>query len=153
MQRFSRYGWWFGVFGMMVVLTVAFRQCGSDPVQSARSVYDWDFSELVEHLNQMGLNVRLRSTQASGTLGQTAFLMVSEKDWRSLNSLKKDNNRIHEWRGVLFCERVGQSDASHLTDQWGDHCLAVGPFLFYGDTELLGQVRSALHPYAPAGLH
>lgn len=149
MQRFSNYGWWFVAFGIMVFLTVAFRQCGGDPMPSARSLDDWDLSELVEQLNLMGLKFRLRSTQQNGTLGQTAFLTVTDKDWHSLNSLQKDKRRIHDWRGVLFCERVGESSATHLTDQWGEQCLAVGPFLFYGDTELLHRVRTALTPFAP----
>jgi hypothetical protein len=33
---------------------------------------------------------------------------------------------------------------SHMTLQWGDGSLVVGPFLFYGDRELLGRVRAAL---------
>jgi hypothetical protein len=153
MQRFSRYGWWFAVFGIMAFLVVALRQCGIDPVPSARSLDDWELSELVEHLNVRGLNVHLRSTQENGAIAQTAFLTLTDRNWRSLNALKKDKKCIHEWRGVLFCERVGESDTAHFADQWGDQCLTVGPFLFYGDVELLHRVRSALTSSAPLELH
>ncbi len=153
MQRFSRYGWWFVVLGIMACLVVAFRQCGINPVPSARSLDDWELSELVEHLNVKGLNVHLQSTQQNGAIGQTAFLTLTERNWRSLNALKKDKKCIHEWRGVLFCERVGESDTAYFAEQWGDQCLAVGPFLFYGDTELLHRVRSALTSSAPLEVH
>jgi hypothetical protein len=96
------------------------------------------------------VKVQLRSTQQNGAIGQTAFLTFTDKNWRSLNALKKDSEHIHEWHGVLFCERVGERDATPLTNQWGNHCRAVGPFLFYGDAELLRQVRDALIPFAPS---
>lgn len=149
MQRFSRYIWWSAALAIMFLLAVAFRQRGTDAVSSARPIGDWSIVELAEHLNRMGVKVRLRSTQASGAVGQTAFLTFTERDWRSLNALKKDARFIHEWRGVLFCERVGENDSANLTDQWGDHCLMVGPFLFYGDTDLLHRVHAALAPLAP----
>jgi hypothetical protein len=151
MQRYSRYGWWSVPFVIMILLAVVFRRSGADAVH-ARSIDDWSIVELTEQLKLTGVKVRLRSTQQNGVVGQTAFLIFTEKDWRSLNTLKKDSKHIHEWRGVLFCERVGESDSTHLTTQWGDHCLAVGPFLFYGDAEHLRQVRDALIPFAPTAV-
>jgi len=150
MQRFSRYGWWSAAFVAMILLAFVSRQLGLDARSSSHSIDDWSIVELADELNRMGVRVQLRSTQQNGTVGQTAFLTFTDKNWRSLNALKKDSRHIHEWRGVLFCERVGERDATHLTNQWGNHCLAVGPFLFYGDAELLRQVRDALTPFAPA---
>jgi len=150
MQRFSHYGWWFAAFVAMILLALVARQLGIDARSSSRSIGDWSIVELADQLNRMGVKVQLRSTQQNGTVGQTAFLTFTDKNWRSLNALKKDANHIHEWRGVLFCERVGESDATHLTAQWEHHCLAVGPFLFYGDSELLRQVRDTLSPFAPS---
>jgi len=150
MQRFLQYGWWSAAFAAVILLALVSRQLGIDTRSSSRSINDWSIVELAGQLNRMRVKVQLRSTQQDGTIGQTAFLTFTDKDWHSLNALKKDANHIHEWRGVLFCERVGESDATHLLNQWGNHCLAVGPFVFYGDSELLRQVRDALLPFAPS---
>jgi hypothetical protein len=104
---------------------------------------------LAVYLNRRGVEVVLRAVSRHGTLQQSAYLTSTAKKWRDLNLLCKDPRRIEEWRGTLYCERVGEGDASHLIEQWGDHCLAVGPFLFYGDAELLELVRVALAPLAP----
>jgi hypothetical protein len=134
----------------MFLLALVSRQLGIHARSSSRSIDHWSLIELADQLNRMGVKVQLRFTQQDGTIGQTAFLTVTDKNWRSLNALKKDSKHIQEWRGVLFCERVGECDVTHLTTQWGNHCLEVGPFLFYGDAELLRQVRDALIPFAPS---
>jgi hypothetical protein len=135
---------------MMILLAVVSRQLGIAARSSSRSINDWGIVELADQLNRIGVKVQLRSTQQNGTIGQRAFLTSTDKDWHSLNALKKDPNHIGAWRGVLYCERVGEGDATHLTNQWGYHCLAVGPFLFYGDADLLRQVRDALLAFAPS---
>lgn len=150
MQYVSRYGWWPAAFVMMILLALVSRQLGIAARSSSRSINDWGIVELADQLNRMGVKVQLRSTQQNGPIGQMAFLTSTDKDWHNLNALKKDPNHIGAWHGVLYCERVGESHATHLTNQWGYHCLAVGPFLFYGDAELLRQVRDALLAFAPS---
>lgn len=148
MQRFSRYGWWTVAFVTMILLAVISRPRRDGAAPAARPIGDWDIPELVEHLNRSGVQVQLRSTVKNGADGLTAFLTATDKDWPSLNSLNKDAKRIRDWSGVLFCERVGESDVTHFTDQWGDRCLVVRPFLFYGDAGLLHRVGAALAPMA-----
>lgn len=150
MRRISRYGWLGAALTAMILLAVAFRQRGADAVRSSRPINDWNISELVEELNRMGVEVRLRSTQKDGVAGETAFLTCTDKSWRELNALNKDAKRSQEWRGVLYCERAGERDSTHLIRQWGDRSAVVGPFLFYGDAELLRRVRAALIPFAPS---
>jgi hypothetical protein len=147
MQRFSRYGWWSAAFVTMILLAVASKPRSTDSAPSS-PIDDWSIPELVEHLNQMGVQMQLRSTQADGVVGTTAFLTTGDKDWHALNTLNKDAKRISEWRGILYCERVGNGDTS-VARLWGDRCLLVGPFLFYGDAELLKRVRAGLVPVAP----
>lgn len=150
MLRFSRYGWWSAALVIMIVLAVASRPRRAESLSSSRPIEDWSIVELVEHLNRMDVAVQLRSTQQDGVLGQTVFLTTSDKDWHALNRLNKDEKRIHEWRGVLYCERAGQSATRAIHLLWDDHSLVVGPFLFCGDAELLHRVRAALAPFAPA---
>lgn len=148
MQRFSRYGWWSAALVTMIVLAVASRPRRAESLPSPRPIEDWSLVELVDHLNRMGVDVRLRSTLEGGTIGPTVFLTTIDKDWRSLNALNKDPKRIGEWRGVLYCERADDSSA-RVIRIWEDRGLVVGPFLFYGDAELLHRVGVALAPFAP----
>jgi len=99
---------------------------------------------LAVHLNRKGVKVQLWTVPKNGPLNHSAYLTSTVKTWRNLNALTKDPRRIHEWRGTLYCERIGESEATHLLEQWGDRCLIVGPFLLYGDAELLQRVRIAL---------
>lgn len=105
---------------------------------------DWDIPQFVASLNGKGLGLRLVSTQKNGLIGQTAFLTSTDKEWIDLNPLPKVPKHITRWQGTLYCERgVREPNWSKLTGQWGDCWLAVGPFLLYGDRELLARVRAA----------
>ncbi len=149
MQRFSPHGWWSAALVTMFLLAVAGRPRSADSRPSLPSIDDWSIVELVAHLNRMGVDVRLRSTQEAGILGPTVFLTTIDKSWPKLNALNKDAKRLDRWRGVLYCERMSSNSmpANHL---WPDRGLKIGPFLFYGDAELLERVRSALAPFASA---
>jgi hypothetical protein len=66
--------------------------------------------------------------------------------------MPKVRERIHSWRGTLFCLRKsGENDWSDLVLSWGDCCLEAGPFLFFGDRELLARVRAALSALDSSG--
>ena len=134
------------VFMVAVLLVVGL---GQRKVRSTTPpLHDWTFSELATYLNQAGLGLHRVPTQKSVATGDTMFLTTTEKGWDELNMLSKDARRIAEWRGVLYCERLGGRDPSPLTSQWGEDCLVIGPFLFYGDRELLAQVRAVLSNFA-----
>lgn len=149
MRRLTRYGLLSATLGTMILLPVTIRQYRASPTSSTRPFEDWNIMDLVEHLNQMGLNLQLRSTTANGSIGSTVYLTTAEKRWTDLNFLNKDAKRIHEWEGVIYCERIKGGDTALALGLWGDRCLIVGPFLFYGDGELLRSIRGALAPVAP----
>jgi hypothetical protein len=132
----------------MILLPVTIRQHRASSPSLTRAFEDWNMIDLVEHLDQMGVQLQLRSTLANGALGQTVYLTTADKHWVDLNTLNKDAKRIHEWEGVIYCERV-KGDTAIALRLWGDRCLVVGPFLFYGDRELLRSIRGALAPVAP----
>jgi hypothetical protein len=115
------------------------------PAPPAVPLDDWDIPRLVDHLNGKGLGLRVVSTSKDGVVHQRAFLTTTGKEWADLNRLQKDRKQIDQWRGTLYCERGPGGDMSAaLTLQWGDCCLVVGPFLFYGDPDLLARARAAL---------
>jgi hypothetical protein len=109
------------------------------------SLDDWDIARLVLHLNGQGLRLRAMATQWNGVIERTAFLTTTEKTWHDFNRLPRDPQRIESWSGVVHCERgPGGEDWNALIEQWGDCCLVVGPFLFFGDRELLDRIRALL---------
>jgi hypothetical protein len=85
-----------------------------------------------------------------GDARYTAFL-TTDIEWENLNRLVKDSKRINEWRGTLYCERErGNDNWWSLTQQWGANYLIVGPFLLYGDRELLVLVRDTVEAFTRA---
>jgi hypothetical protein len=134
------------------LLAVWARQRTSGPAAPAPPLDGWDIPRLAAHLNGEGLGLRMVATQKDGAVHQTAFLTTTGKGWEDLNRLPKDLNQINRWQGTLYCERVPGGDGwpglAHPSD---DCCLVVGPFLLYGDRELLGRVRAALTALAQPG--
>jgi hypothetical protein len=139
-----RYGLCFTAVAAMSLLAVSIRNYGVGPAAESRPIYDWDITELAVHLNRKGVEVQVWTVPKNGPLNHSAYLTSTVKEWHDLNALNKDPRRIQEWRGTLYCERIGESEASHLLKQWDYRCLIVGPFLLYGDAELLKRVRMAL---------
>jgi hypothetical protein len=126
------------------LLTVPLGQHGGGSATPALPLDDWDLARLVAYLNEEGLRLRRVSTQNKGVNPRKAYLTTTAKEWIDLDSLPKDPNQLARWEGTLYCERGPGSHWPDLKEQWGDDCLVVGPFLFFGDRELLGRVRAAL---------
>jgi hypothetical protein len=115
------------------------------PPPAGEPIQDWDIPKLVLYLNENGLQLRSIPTQKGSDVHTTAFLTTTEREWNDLNRLSKDSRRIDEWRGTLYCERGrGEKQWQALIRQWGDYCLVAGPFLFFGDPQLLDRVHVAL---------
>jgi hypothetical protein len=108
---------------------------------------DWDIPQLVAYLNARGLGLRLVSGRKDGLLEREAFLTTTDRSWADLNELPKVRQFLHLWSGTLFCQRKrGESDRSSARENWGDCYLETGPFLLFGDRELLARVRAAFGP-------
>jgi hypothetical protein len=134
------------------LLAVTFGQRRDNPATPAAPLDDWDIPRLVAFLNGKGLGLRLVSTRKDGLLDGDAFLTTTDRDWLDLNELPKVPQLIHRWPGTLYCLRkTGEDDWSDRVVFWGDCCLEAGPFLLFGDRELLARVRAALSARVPAG--
>ncbi len=106
---------------------------------------EWDIPRLVSYLKNDGLDLRVVATRESGIIGETAFLTNTDKEFPDFNRMPKAQTFIHLWEGSLYCERGQMGEfRAHLTRQWGDCCLVVEPFIFFGDRKLLDRVNSAL---------
>ena len=137
------------VAGALLVVGVGRRKDGR--ATPAVPLDDWDIPQFAAFLNERGLGLRLVSTMKGGDARYTAFLTTTDLEWENLNHLVKDAKRINEWRGTLYCERErGNDNWWLLTRHWGANYLIVGPFLLYGDPELLVLVRDAVETFTRA---
>ena len=148
MQRFPRYCLLATAVLAMSVLAVSVEQRPGNRASKPLSLEDWDIPTWADHLNRAGLKVQLHSTSKNGSIGLNAFLTTTHKDWEELSHLSIDPgpSRIQEWRGIVYCARAGKGVDLHI---WPDHSLAVGPFYFYGDVELLKRIGAILLPSDP----
>jgi hypothetical protein len=110
---------------------------------SSEPLDDWDIPRLVAYLNEAGLALRMVSARKDGVIDQAAFLTITDQEWEDLDRLFKNPKWISQWRGTLYCKR---NTAGYDLSHWGDYSLVAGPFLFFGDPELLARVRDALAP-------
>jgi hypothetical protein len=75
----------------------------------------------------------------------SALRTTTAKDWREFLALPKSPEAIDLWRGTIYCERLNQPGSRDpQVGLWGECCLVVGPFLFFGDRDLLRRIRVAL---------
>ena len=104
----------------------------------------WGVAELADHLRERGLGLRTLSEPAAGPNGRSALLTVNGGDWKSLCPSHKIAERVAEWKGTVHVEMQGAGWLDARTNAWGDCCLAAGPFLFFGDRDLLARIEEAL---------
>src|SRR5262245_35867860 len=108
----------------------------------------WDVPRLAEYLRSRGLTFRLVPIDQGGTnVADNAYLTTTGETWEELDGLPKIRERIDDWAGTVYCERVNQPGRRDLQiKDWGDCALKVGPFIFFGDRGLLARLRNALRP-------
>jgi hypothetical protein len=101
--------------------------------------------DLADHLGRRGLELRVVPTGRGRPRDAAAFLTTTDKSWSELNVLPQRVEAIDRWRGTVFCERVVQSGSrDNQVELWGNSCLVAGPFLFFGDRDLLDRIRDTL---------
>ena len=132
-------------FVVSVLLAAALGQRTASPRTPPLPLNDWDVSELADYLDRAGIRLHVMPAAKDGGVQNTAFLTTTERSWHEFNLLCKDGKQQGPWQGILYCERVnGDEMRRELADQWGDFGWSAGPFLFYGDPELLARVRAVL---------
>ncbi len=116
----------------------------------AGSLDDWDIPQLAAYLNRQGLALRLVSTSKEGANREKAFLTTTGQGWEDFNCLPKDPRQLHHWRGTLYCEWCPPGhEGSDLAFPPAEDCLVVGPFVLFGDRQLLDHVRALLAGHVP----
>jgi hypothetical protein len=106
---------------------------------------DWDINDLAEHLRGAGLPLREVATAEDGDARNSAYLTTTASTWDELARLARVPERRAGWEGTVYCERnTRESDRKLCRHLWGECYLCAGPFLFFGDPELLGRIRAVL---------
>ena len=132
-------------FVASVLLAAALGQRTASPRTPPLPLNDWDIPQLVDYLHRAGIRLHVAPTAKDGVVQNTAFLTTTERTWYELNRLRKDAKQLDPWQGILYCERLELDEMWRvMADQWGDFGWSAGPFLFYGDPELLARVRAVL---------
>ncbi len=99
---------------------------------------------LAERLRSSGLDLRVVCRHGERSPCRNAYLTATDATWRELERRCKSGEDIDAWAGTVFVELVGREGYEDRVAIWGDCCLVSGPFLFFGDPELLGQLDAAL---------
>jgi hypothetical protein len=132
-------------FVASVLLATSLGKRSASPTTPPVPLNDWDVLELAVYLNRAGIRLHVVSTVQAGGVQNTAFLTTTNRTWHELNHLTKNAKLLDRWQGILYCERVESDDIrKQLADQWGELGWSAGPFVFYGDPELLSRVRAVL---------
>jgi hypothetical protein len=123
-----------------------------DPQAGLVRMDGWRLKDLLAHLESRGLGLRAFPTGKGHAIFENAFLVRGERTWQELNGLIKDPKWLPKWKGVVYCEREGKPKGVEAgVECWGGACLVAHPFVFFGDPDLLAQIRSALSAERPAG--
>jgi hypothetical protein len=110
----------------------------------------WDVPRLNQHLASQGLSLRLVATSESHDASHNAFLTWTGKGRQELSILPKQREWIERWKGTVYCEWLNSPASRELQlDLWDDCGWSVGPFVFFGDRELLAAIRACLTGNAP----
>jgi hypothetical protein len=136
-----------GLPALALVLAVAHdaRDRGRSP-GGPSALAGWDVPRLADHLRASGLRLRAVSAEGAGrAAGDRVFLTTADEPWEHFNGLVALPEQVGRWRGTVFCERLHQPGSrDEALRQWGECGLRAGPFVLFGDPDLLAQVRQAL---------
>jgi hypothetical protein len=129
---------------LLIVLAVAYPPKPGGPApppQPLPGLEQWDVFQLAQHLWDRGSSVRILTLDNPGVATNGAFLTTTGKGWADLNDLPKLAEAIDLWEGTVYCEKLHGRERDLQIEQWGDCCLQIGPFLFFGDHALMRKIQ------------
>jgi hypothetical protein len=108
-------------------------------------------TELAEVLSQEAPDLQIVPIAKHGNVERGMFLSKEPRSWEKLASVTRSNRDADKWQGVVYCERQG-GDISSIPERdiemWGEHALRIGPFLLFGDPELLHRIDQIIRNQA-----
>jgi hypothetical protein len=114
-------------------------------VRPAERMKEWDCRDLVDHLHANGLQYQAVATSENGSWEQNVYLTRSARPWSELNTALKLREHLDAWRDAVYCEKAPTpSRREEQMRDWGDCCLYIGPFVFFGDRDMLAEIQASL---------
>jgi hypothetical protein len=106
---------------------------------------NWEISDLLHHLEAGRQGLRVVPTAPGAEITVNAFVTVEDRPWADLAGLLKDPRLIGRWKGIVFCEYTPSPTVrADEFENWGECGWWAPPFAFFGDPQLLAQIRAAL---------
>lgn len=143
-----------GTIGRTFLFTVALTavyscQTRSKPSESVSEISTPNIpdsaAEMAKLLRSKLQGARIVSTRADGQIDRSFLLTVRDSDEDALRSLPRVPDRIKQWRGTVICEwLVDWQPAELFLEEWREHGFAQPPYVFFGDKDLLAQIKVAL---------
>lgn len=126
------------IFGQMVMLV---RPTPTECPEVVRS----HFEEIVAKLRAAGVHLRVVSQREDGRWDNAIYLTKTNKGEQDLKKVPADLGFLARWQGTVVVMRLGnQARYDNQLDLWGDACLVSGEFVFFGDKELLREIRKCM---------
>jgi hypothetical protein len=107
--------------------------------------------ELEEVLSQDAPDLRVVPSAKDGSVEWGMYLCIDSRSWEQLGSVTRSNRDADKWQGVVYCEPDGGNISSipeREIQQWGEHAMRIGPFLFFGDSALLRRIDRIIHDHS-----
>jgi hypothetical protein len=115
------------------------------PARALMQLDAWSVPQFVEYLEGRLPGLRAVPTNEQQSSCRNSYLTRTDWGWDRLNQLPWDRRRIDRWRGTAYCERISDPEERNIVaGMWGDCGMAAGPFVLFGDSELLAEIRKAL---------
>ena len=106
---------------------------------------DWDVARLVDHLHRHNLPLNSAATAGTAEVPESAYLSTVPINRAALSRLERSKNKVGDWKGVVYCQVLRDPAArARERQRLGDSCRERGPFLFFGDPDLLDRIDDAL---------
>jgi hypothetical protein len=106
---------------------------------------------LAEALSQDALDLQVVPMMKNGSPEFGFYLCTDARSWEQLAPVLRRNRDAHQWNGVVYCER-NNGHSSSIPEReiqlWGEHAMQIGPFLFFGDPDLLRRIDKIIRNHA-----
>jgi hypothetical protein len=106
------------------------------------------FTELAEVLSQAAPDLHVVPTMKNGSLEMGFYLCTDARSWEQLTSVSRSYRRADKWQGLVCCERIGHAFPEWEIQEWGEHAMQIGPFLFFGDPDLLRRIDQIIRNHS-----
>jgi hypothetical protein len=83
-----------------------------------------------------------------GPLNAGAFLTTTDKSWGALSQPSMTPEHKKDWKDTVYCYKPAALPGESVLFSFEDEdCLHAGPFVLYGDPDMLKRIRAALRAH------